>query len=75
MTEIHSLNLTGAFPTEIERTQGRCLECHLTRFGLTKFSPVSPQLFREVRIMKLLNHPNIGKFTQEAWLISSSIII
>lgn len=24
-------------------------------------APLSPQLFREVRIMKLLNHPNIGE--------------
>lgn len=26
---------------------------------------VSPQLFREVRIMKILNHPNIGEFLRE----------
>lgn len=35
-------------------------------FGLIKCSSVSQQLFREVRIMKLLNHPNIGKFKHAA---------
>lgn len=32
---------------------------------LLKCPSVSPQLFREVRIMKILNHPNIGEFRRE----------
>lgn len=38
-----------------------CMLC----FVCIKCSSVSQQLFREVRIMKILNHPNIGKFKQD----------
>lgn len=56
----------SVFPTEIELTL-RVTACNVIQriFGCIKCSSVSQQLFREVRIMKLLNHPNIGKFTQE----------
>uniref|UniRef100_A0A8D0AL24 non-specific serine/threonine protein kinase n=1 Tax=Sander lucioperca TaxID=283035 RepID=A0A8D0AL24_SANLU len=36
--------------------------------------PLSQQLFREVRIMKLLNHPNIGKFKQEPNILIDNCI-
>lgn len=38
--------------------------CHVPPL-LLKCPCVSPQLFREVRIMKILNHPNIGEFRWE----------
>ena len=44
-------------------TQGHCNVMSLDLFlDALNVPSVSPQLFREVRIMKILNHPNIGEF-------------
>lgn len=57
-----------AFPAQTKLTLSvtACSVC-----GGSKCSSVSQQLFREVRIMKILNHPNIGRTW---WLQSSSFL-
>lgn len=63
-------------PAETELTLTACKVVWRV-FWCTECFSVSQQLFREVRIMKILNHPNIGKFKQEPaaawWQLSNNI--